>query len=114
MLSVASDSTGCAVGVSGAGGFGDSGGSEAGVQPLMQSLYAAVIVSIHCLCSSSEYPPAGGQYMSFERLSFEQLFAQSDLSSAKPITVKERRTVTDKMMNKNRIVFSFMHAGTLR
>ena len=77
-----------------------AGGVTGGEHLLMQKLYRLVLLSTHWLCSSSVNPPAGGQYMSFARLSFVQLFRQSDFSSAKPVPVK------GQMIRSNRVIMN--------
>ncbi len=83
------------------------GTSAGGEHTLTHSLYVAAILPMHCLWSSSENPPDGGQNISFERLSFEQLFRQSELSSAKLVTVIEQSTCTKIVMIKILMKTSF-------
>lgn len=82
------------------------GGVTGGEQIFMQLLYSAVFLSTHCLFSSSVNPPAGGQNMSFARLSFAQLPRQSDFSSAKPVPDAGLMTRSNRVMKNTRMLIS--------
>jgi hypothetical protein len=88
---------------------------------LMQLLKSEVFLSAHCLWSSSVYPPAGGQYISFARLSFAQRFRQSDFSSAKHMQFKGHMIRSNRVMKNIRTMnsltpffFLFLYAHSCR
>ena len=99
-LSVGAESSGIITGDWIGAGCWSAGGEQVSVHFVKSALFLAR----HCLLSSSVNPPAGGQYISPARLSFAQLFRQSDFSSAKLTAVKGQTLRSNRVIRNRRMM----------
>jgi hypothetical protein len=73
----------------------------------------AAFFSRHCFRSSLEELPGGGQFESFDRLSYEHPFRQKYASSAELIPTKGDKVSNDKAIKRTRMASSSKPASMI-